>query len=107
MHISLPELSKTPLHDDQHRFFQQFISSLSPEQLAWAGGYLTGLVPKGSTLSSDGTVASDSGGSADITILVGSQTGNSEALAEQTQQLAASRGLRTVIKKLGTIKSRN
>jgi len=29
-------------------FFQQFISSLSPEQLAWVGGYLTGLVPKDS-----------------------------------------------------------
>ena len=104
MHILLPELSKTPLNDDQHRFFQQFISSLSPEQLAWAGGYLTGLVPKGSTLSSGLTVASDGGSSADITILVGSQTGNSEALAEQTHQLAASRGLRTVIKKMGDYK---
>ena len=100
MHISLPELSKTPLHDDQHRFFQQFIASLSPEQLAWAGGYLTGLVSKGSGV----TAASDAGGSADITILVGSQTGNSEALAEQTHHLAASRGLRTVIKKMGDYK---
>ena len=104
MHTLLPELSKTPLNDDQHRFFQQFISSLSLEQLAWAGGYLTGLVPKISTLNSDGTVTSDIRVSADITILVGSQTGNSEALAEQTYQLAASRGLRTVIKKMGDYK---
>ena len=104
MHTLLPELSKTPLNDDQHRFFQQFISSLSPEQLAWAGGYLTGLVPRGSSLSTGVTAASDAGGSADITILVGSQTGNSEALAEQTHQLAASRGLRTVIKKMGDYK---
>ena len=104
MHTLLPELSKTPLNDDQHRFFQQFISSLSSEQLAWTGGYLTGLIPKGSSLSTAVTAASDAGGSADITILVGSQTGNSEALAEQTQQLAASRGLRTVIKKMGDYK---
>ena len=104
MQILLPEPSKTPLNDDQRRFFQQFISSFSPEQLAWAGGYLTGLIPKGSTLSSGLTIASDGGSSADITILVGSQTGNSEALAEQTHQLAASRGLRTVIKKMGDYK---
>jgi len=104
MHTLLPELSKTPLNDDQYRFFQQFIASLSPEQLAWAGGYLTGLVPKDSGLSSGVTAASDTGGGAVITILVGSQTGNSEALAEQTHQLAASRGLRTVIKKMGDYK---
>jgi sulfite reductase (NADPH) flavoprotein alpha-component len=104
MHTLLPELSKTPLNDDQHRFFQQFISSLSSEQLAWAGGYLTGLIQRGSSLSTAVTAASDGGGGADITILVGSQTGNCEALAEQTQQLAASRGLRTVIKKMGDYK---
>ena len=104
MHTLLPELKKTPLNDDQHRFFQQFISSLSPEQLAWTGGYLTGLVPKGSVLSSGITAASDAGVNVDITILVGSQTGNCEALAEQTQQLATSRGLRTTIKKMGDYK---
>ena len=104
MHTLLPELSKTPLTDDQHRFFQQFIASLSPEQLAWAGGYLTGLIPKGSGLSSGGTTTSDAGGGADITILVGSQTGNSETLAEQTHQFAMRRGLRTVIKKMGDYK---
>lgn len=72
--------------------------------MAWAGGYLTGWVPKDSGLSSGVTAASDTGGGAVITILVGSQTGNSEALAEQTHQLAASRGLRTVIKKMGDYK---
>ncbi|MFA5924870.1 MAG: flavodoxin domain-containing protein [Methylococcaceae bacterium] len=65
---------------------------------------MTGWVPKDSGLSSGVTAASDTGGGAVITILVGSQTGNSEALAEQTHQLAASRGLRTVIKKMGDYK---
>lgn len=102
MQTSFPEPGQTPLSDDQHRFFQQFISSLSPEQLAWAGGYLTGLVSKGLTLNAP--IASVSGGIAEITILVGSQTGNSEALAEQTHQSAASRGLRAVIKKMGDYK---
>jgi sulfite reductase (NADPH) flavoprotein alpha-component len=50
------------------------------------------------------TAASDAVVSADLTILVGSQTGNGEALAEQTQQLAASRELKTLIKKMGDYK---
>lgn len=101
MPISLPEPGQTPLNDDQHRFFQQFIASLSPEQIAWAGGYLSGLVAKGQ--GSVETIAAIAGG-ADITILVGSQTGNSEALAEQAYHLAASRGLSAVIKKMGDYK---
>ncbi|TAK63174.1 assimilatory sulfite reductase (NADPH) flavoprotein subunit [Methylobacter sp.] len=98
MHISLPERSQTPLTDDQRRSFQQFIAALSPEQAAWVGGYLTGLVAK------DSTFIPEIGGIADITILVGSQTGNSEALAEQTHRLAAGRGLKTVVKKMGDYK---
>jgi sulfite reductase (NADPH) flavoprotein alpha-component len=41
---------------------------------------------------------------ADITVLVGSQTGNSEALAEQLHSLAAGRGLKTAVKKMGDYK---
>lgn len=98
MHISLPERSQTPLNDDQHRSLQQLIGALSPEQTAWVGGYLTGLVAK------DLTSVSGIGDIADITILVGSQTGNGEALAEQLHQLAAGRGLKTVIKNMGNYK---
>ena len=98
MQILLPERSQTPLSDDQHHLLQQFIVALSPEQAAWVGGYLTGLVANNSTSvpSADDI--------ADITLLVGSQTGNSEALAEQMHGLAASRGLKTVIKKMGDYK---
>ncbi len=99
MHTLLPDRSQTPLNDDHHRFLQQLIGALSPEQTAWVGGYLTGLASKAQTSSVSG--AEDI---AEITILVGSQTGNSEALAEQLYQLAANRGLKAVIKKMGDYK---
>ncbi len=95
MQIVLPERSQTPLTDAQHRFLQQLISASSPEQIAWLGGYLTGLGSK--NLAS----VPDTG---EITLLVGSQTGNGDALAEQMQRLATTRGLKTVIKKMGDYK---
>ncbi|WP_333874039.1 assimilatory sulfite reductase (NADPH) flavoprotein subunit [Methylobacter sp.] len=98
MQILLPERSQTPLSGDQHHILQQFIAALSPEQAAWIGGYLTGLVTK------DLTAVPSADDIAEITILVGSQTGNSEVLAEQMHRLAAGRGLKTVIKKMGDYK---
>ena len=97
MQIQLPERKQTPLNDDQHRLLQQLASALSPEQAAWIGGYLTGLAATGSASVSGDDMAG-------ITILVGSQTGNSEALAEQTHRLAAERGLKTAVKKMGDYK---
>lgn len=97
MHTMLPERSQTPLSDEQHRSFVKFIASLTPEQAAWVGGYLTGL-------ASQSTAALPGGSAVDITILVGSQTGNGESLAELLHQQASNRGLRTVVKKMGDYK---
>jgi sulfite reductase (NADPH) flavoprotein alpha-component len=98
MQILLPERSRTPLNDDQYHLLQQFFSTLSPEQAAWVGGFLTGQVGKDlSSLPSTADIA-------EISILVGSQTGNSEALAEQLHRLAAGRGLKTVVKHMGDYK---
>jgi sulfite reductase (NADPH) flavoprotein alpha-component len=96
MHLLLPE--RTPLKAEQQRLLQQLIVALSPEQAAWVGGYLTGLV------ANETPAISGPGTSADITILVGSQTGNCLALAEQTRKLAGDRGLTAVIKDMGDYK---
>ncbi|MGZ5052081.1 MAG: assimilatory sulfite reductase (NADPH) flavoprotein subunit [Methylobacter sp.] len=93
--MQTPERKQTPLSDDQHRLLQQLLAVLSPEQASWVGGYLSGLV-----------AAPVAGGDeqAEITILVGSQTGNSEALAEQTHRLATELGLKTAVRKMGDYK---
>jgi len=98
MQILLPERSQTPLNDDQYYLLQQFFSTLSPEQAAWVGGYVTGRVAK------DLPALPSTADIADITILVGSQTGNGETLAEQLHSLAAGRGLKTAVKKMGDYK---
>lgn len=98
MQILLPERSQTPLNDDQYYLLQQFFSTLSPEQAAWVGGYVTGRVAK------DLPALPSAADIADITIVVGSQTGNGETLAEQLHSLAAGRGLKTTVKKMGDYK---
>ncbi|MGZ5615475.1 MAG: assimilatory sulfite reductase (NADPH) flavoprotein subunit, partial [Methylobacter sp.] len=98
MQILLPERTRTPLNDDQYHLLQQFLSTLSPEQAAWVGGYLTGQITKDLlSVPSPAEIA-------EITVLVGSQTGNSEALAEQLHRVAAGRGLKTVVKNMGDYK---
>ncbi|WP_349432529.1 hypothetical protein Q9L42_007715 [Methylomarinum sp. Ch1-1] len=81
--------------------FRQFSSLLTSEQKAWVAGYLT------AQLSSALGAAPHKATADEITILVGSQTGNCEELAEQVHDLAAERGLRTVIRTWAIIRRRN
>jgi sulfite reductase (NADPH) flavoprotein alpha-component len=95
MQILLPERSRTPFSDDQHHLLQQSIAALTPAQAAWLGGFLTGTA--GQSLPAQAETA-------EITILVGSQTGNCEALAEQTRRSAETRGLKAVVKNMSDYK---
>jgi len=98
MQKQLPDRTQTPFNDEQYRNFQQLATTAAPEQLAWLAGFLTAWSGSAAALPVGG------GGASDITILVGSQTGNGEKLAEQTLKLAASRGLRASVKKMGDYK---
>lgn len=100
MQLSLPDRSKTPLADELYRWLQQGLTALTAEQIAWVGGYMTALSAQGAGASAVAAPA----GSPDITILVGSQTGNGDALANEIHRRAAARGLRSVIKKTGDYK---
>ncbi len=102
MQKSIPDRTQTPFTEEPYRAFQQLLTSATPEQLAWTGGFLTSLVASSGSFATG--VSSTSGGASDITILVGSQTGNGEKLAEQALRLAASRGLRASLKKMGDYK---
>jgi sulfite reductase (NADPH) flavoprotein alpha-component len=95
MQILLPERSQTPFSDDQYRLLQQSIAALTPAQAAWLGGFLTGAAGKNLPAQAE---------TAEITILVGSQTGNCEALAEQTRRSAETRGLKAVVKNMSDYK---
>ena len=101
MSIQLPSQTTTPLSAAQFVQWQQLMSGLNLQQIAWMAGCMTALSAGGAAHASAGGADS----SAEITILVGSQTGNSEKLAKLTHERAAARGLRTVVKKMGDYKT--
>ncbi|HMO51553.1 MAG TPA: assimilatory sulfite reductase (NADPH) flavoprotein subunit [Kiritimatiellia bacterium] len=101
MNSWLPDRQQTPLNEQQYGLLQQGLASLNPQQLAWVGGYLSGLTVSAGMSGAHSVGAS---GPADITILVGSQTGNGEKLAQQLHDKAASRGLKTAVRKMGDYK---
>jgi len=99
MSFGLPEKKLTPFTDQQYQQLTQLLTGLNPQQLAWAGGFLSGLAAQSGTAPA----AATSGGS-EITILVGSQTGNCEKLAKLTNERASAKGLKTAIRKMGDYK---
>jgi sulfite reductase (NADPH) flavoprotein alpha-component len=101
MQSSLPQKSSTPLNDQQYQQLGQLLGGMNPQQLLWTGGLLTGLALQGGGAA--GAVADAAGG--EVTILVGSQTGNSEKLAALTLERARAKGIGATIKKMGDYKA--
>ncbi|MFM4743577.1 assimilatory sulfite reductase (NADPH) flavoprotein subunit [Aeromonas dhakensis] len=81
----------TPLSDEQQRQLSQALSTLNTQQLAWVSGYLYGLSQAGSQPAVTGAAAATPSGN--LTILYGSQTGNTKGVASAIKAQAEARGL--------------
>ncbi|VGO16174.1 Sulfite reductase [NADPH] flavoprotein alpha-component [Pontiella desulfatans] len=84
----------------------QLSQALTPAQLAWVGGYFTGLSAQG------GGQALPAGGSGAasahvLTILYGSQTGHCRSVAEELNEAAQEAGLATELVSMGKFKEKN
>lgn len=84
----------SPLDARQAEQLNQLIDTLSPTQVTWISGYLSGI----NAALSEGQVAAPAVtapaalNEARLTILFGSQTGNAEGIAEQLRDQATARG---------------
>lgn len=101
MTFSLPEKRSTPFNDLQYQQFHQLLTQLTSQQLAWAAGFLSGLGAESRAGRAMPATASQGG---DITILVGSQTGNCEKLAQRACDVATAKGLSAVVRMMGDYK---
>lgn len=82
----------SPLSQEQVQKLQGLVAELNPIQQAWVSGYLAA---NANTAALGGVVgaAPSVGDAAALTILYGSQTGNSKGVATKLKEQAESRGL--------------
>ncbi|MBB1367945.1 assimilatory sulfite reductase (NADPH) flavoprotein subunit [Pseudoalteromonas sp. SR44-5] len=82
----------SPLSQEQVQKLQGLVAELNPIQQAWVSGYLAA---NANTAALGGVVgaAPSAGDAAALTILYGSQTGNSKGVATKLKEQAESRGL--------------
>lgn len=90
----LPEHS--PFTLDQRRILDQVIAGFSPAQRFWLGGFLSA---GAATTASSSSAAS----SAKLTILYGSESGNSEKLADLSAKEAKKKGFAATVKNMADV----
>ncbi len=85
----------------------QLAQNLTPSQLAWAGGYFTGLSAQtaGTALPAGTPVGAISENI--LTILYGSQTGHARSVAEELAEAAKESGLAVELVSMGKFKEKN
>ena len=82
--------SHSPLTLEQQNQLSGVVSSLNPQQTAWLGGFLSGL-------QSDVSGGAQPTASKKLTVLYGTESGNSEELAEQVFKVAKKKGFKAQI----------
>ncbi|MFC3023768.1 assimilatory sulfite reductase (NADPH) flavoprotein subunit [Vibrio zhugei] len=83
----------SPLNDVHFQQLNQTVSTMTPTQLAWAGGYLWALSQQASGISTMAAPVSSSANQQTLTIIYASQTGNAKGVAEKLMQQANQLGL--------------
>jgi len=97
--------SNSPLNQDQAQRLSDVVADLRSDQITWLSGYLAGLTAAGSVSApADAQQAPAPAEAPEITILFGSQTGNSEEVAQQAAQKAEARGFRPHLVDMADIK---
>ena len=80
--------STAPFAPDQVQWLNGFLPNLQPDQLTWMEGFIGGL------RASKGGVATTPAVTPELTVLFGSESGNSEGLADQTVKTATKSGFK-------------
>lgn len=114
MHIPPLQLGASPLRSEQVQQLNALLTSLEPVQAAWLCGYLAGvnqMQAAGAGLTAPMTApmtvpvaAATTTTHAPVTVMYGSQTGNSEGIAGKLVAALTDRGVAAELKDMGSYK---
>jgi sulfite reductase (NADPH) flavoprotein alpha-component len=89
--------TNSPFSDQQAELLNRLLPTLTPVQMSWLGGYMSGVCggPQAAAAgpSASPTAADGAAGALEVTLLYGSQTGNSMHLAKELAGRLQQRGL--------------
>ena len=91
----LPE--HAPFTSDQRKSLDLLLAGLDPVQRGWLSGFLA------ATGSAPVTVPAPAAAAGKLTVLYGTESGNSEMLADRTVKAAKKRGFQAVMKNMSEI----
>jgi len=97
-------LNQTMLDANQLASLKDVVGTFSPLQLAWASGYLAAKSEGGAVVA---PAAVSSQPASTLTILYGSQTGNSKGVAAALAEQASAQGLNVDLKSMADIKPKS
>lgn len=92
----LPEYA--PFTPDQRTALDSLLASLDPVQRGWLSGYLAAPASAGAVVASGAPASSGK-----LVVLYGTESGNSEVLADRTVKTAKKRGFQAVMKNMAEI----
>ncbi|MDA3874621.1 MAG: assimilatory sulfite reductase (NADPH) flavoprotein subunit [Kiritimatiellae bacterium] len=108
MSIPLLAAGVGPLSPEQQQALNSLLSTLSPDQASWLCGYLAGVNASLSGTATTGAPAAAEGSASEsVTVLFGSQTGNSEGIAGELVEALKSKGVTAQMQDMGTYKTQN
>jgi len=93
-----------PFAPEQVQWLNQFLPGLQADQLTWLEGFVSGLRAGRGGVAAPAAVAAAPVEKPEVTILYGSESGNAEALADQTAKKIVAAGLKAKVLNMGDIK---
>ncbi|MGA2031516.1 MAG: assimilatory sulfite reductase (NADPH) flavoprotein subunit [Thermoguttaceae bacterium] len=98
--------TNSPLSQQQADLVNQIVPSLAADQITWLCGYLAG-VQEGQQAAAPPSVSAPAARGAEVTVLFGSQTGNSQRVAKQLNRRLQQCGLAVTLSCMSEYPTRN
>ncbi|KAB2332124.1 assimilatory sulfite reductase (NADPH) flavoprotein subunit [Cytobacillus depressus] len=101
------QVLNSPFNQEQANLLSQLLPTLTETQKVWLSGYLAATVQVGPSTAQTGTLPAQSTvavASKEVTILYGSQTGNSQGLAKKTAKELESHGFNITVLSMNDFK---